>query len=180
MLVRDLGYLCWTYKQTRFSNVLSEWNSFVCRELNTVGWKEEGVQGLRHGWLDYIPSLGSFRAKIQSNFHPSTKYRVFSPYPISILIWTDISSLLIGWTLFFWMISLWNKKKINWLTGFFFLTFYFVLWYSKGTHVSILPQTPLPFRLPHNTEQSSMCYTVDSRWLSILNIAVHTCWSQTP
>ena len=25
-------------------------------------------------------------------------------------------------------------------------------------HVSILPQTPLPSRLPHNTEQSSLCY----------------------
>ena len=27
-------------------------------------------------------------------------------------------------------------------------------------HVSILPQTPLQSRLPHNIEQSSMCYTV--------------------
>ena len=27
-------------------------------------------------------------------------------------------------------------------------------------HVSILPQTPLPSRLPHNVEQSSTCYTV--------------------
>ena len=27
-------------------------------------------------------------------------------------------------------------------------------------HVSILPQTPLPSRLPHNTEQSSLCYTI--------------------
>ena len=26
--------------------------------------------------------------------------------------------------------------------------------------VSLLPQTPLPCRLPHNIEQSSMCYTV--------------------
>ena len=59
----------------------------------------------------------------------------------------------------------------------FFLTFYFVLRCSQLTnnaiasgeqqrdsaihiHVSILPQPPLPFRLPHNIEQSSMCYTV--------------------
>ena len=28
------------------------------------------------------------------------------------------------------------------------------------THVSILPQTLLPPRLPHNTEQSSLCYTI--------------------
>ena len=34
--------------------------------------------------------------------------------------------------------------------------------------VSILPQTPPP----HNTEHSSMCYTVGPCWLSILNIAV--------
>ena len=26
-------------------------------------------------------------------------------------------------------------------------------------HVSILPQTPLPFRLPYNMEKSSLCYT---------------------
>ena len=26
-------------------------------------------------------------------------------------------------------------------------------------HVSILPQTPLPSRLPHNIEQSSLCCT---------------------
>ena len=42
-----------------------------------------------------------------------------------------------------------------------------MLWYfqvnSEGTqpyiHVSTLPWTPLPSRLPHNNEQSSMCYT---------------------
>ena len=32
-------------------------------------------------------------------------------------------------------------------------------------HVSILPQTPLPSRLPHNIEQSSLCYTVGTCWL---------------
>ena len=43
-------------------------------------------------------------------------------------------------------------------------------------HVSILPQTPLPSRLPHNVvEQSSMCYTVGPCWLSILNMAGWTC-----
>ena len=47
-------------------------------------------------------------------------------------------------------------------------------------HVPILPQTPLPSRLPHNIEESSLCYTVGPCWLSILNIAVSTCWSQTP
>ena len=35
-------------------------------------------------------------------------------------------------------------------------------------HVSILPQTPLPSRLPHNIEQSSLCCTVGPCWLSIL------------
>ena len=47
-------------------------------------------------------------------------------------------------------------------------------------HVSILPQTPLPSRLPHNIEKSSLCYAVGPCWLSILNIAVCTCQSQTP
>ena len=27
-------------------------------------------------------------------------------------------------------------------------------------HVSILPQTPLPSKLPYNIEQSTLCYTV--------------------
>ena len=47
-------------------------------------------------------------------------------------------------------------------------------------HVSILPQTPLPSRLPYNTEQSSLCYIVGPCWVSILNIAVCTCPFQTP
>ena len=47
-------------------------------------------------------------------------------------------------------------------------------------HLSILPQTPLPSRLPHNIEQSSLFYTVGPCWLSILNTAVCTCPSQTP
>ena len=47
-------------------------------------------------------------------------------------------------------------------------------------HVSILPQSPFSSRLPHNIEQSSMCYTVGPCWLSILNIEMYTCLSQTP
>ena len=43
------------------------------------------------------------------------------------------------------------------------------------THVSVLRQTPLPSRLPHNIEQSSLCNTVGPCWLSISNIAVCTC-----
>ena len=47
-------------------------------------------------------------------------------------------------------------------------------------HVSILPQTPLPWRPPHSIEQSSLCSTVGPCWLSILNVAVYTHWSQAP
>ena len=47
-------------------------------------------------------------------------------------------------------------------------------------NLSIFLQTALPPRLPPNTEQSSLCYTVGPSWLSILNIAVCTCRSQTP
>ena len=55
---------------------------------------------------------------------------------------------------------------------------------ANGIHVyiyvSILLQTPLPSRLPHDIEQSSMCCTIDPCWLSTLNIQVCTCPSQTP
>ena len=51
---------------------------------------------------------------------------------------------------------------------------------SVHINVSILPQAPLPYRLPQDTEQSSMYYTVGLCWLSILNTAVCTCPSQTP
>ena len=44
-------------------------------------------------------------------------------------------------------------------------------------HVSILPQTSLPSRLPHNIEQNSLCYIVRPCWLSILNIA-ECIWSK--
>ena len=72
---------------------------------------------------------------------------------------------------------------------FFFLTFYSALEYSRLTmlvivsggqqrdsaihiHVSILPQTPLPARLPHSTEQSFLCCTAGHCWLAILNLTV--------
>ena len=38
-------------------------------------------------------------------------------------------------------------------------------------HVSILPQTPLPSRLPHNTKQSPLCCAAWPCWWSVLNIA---------
>ena len=47
-------------------------------------------------------------------------------------------------------------------------------------HVSLLFQILFPIRLLQNIEQSSLCYTVGPCWLSILNIAVCTCQSQTP
>ena len=46
-------------------------------------------------------------------------------------------------------------------------------------HVSILSQILFPFSLLHNIEQSSLCYTVDPCWLSILNTPVYTCPPQT-
>ena len=47
-------------------------------------------------------------------------------------------------------------------------------------HVSILPQTSLPSRLPQIIEQSFMCYAVWPCGLSILKIAVCLCPSETP
>ena len=54
---------------------------------------------------------------------------------------------------------------------------------SKGTQPYICmhpfsPKTSLPTRLPHNIEQTSLCYTVGPCWLSTLNTAVCTCQSQ--
>ena len=43
---------------------------------------------------------------------------------------------------------------------------------AMHVHVSTLPQSPLPSRLPHNIKQSSLCYAVGPCWLSILNTAV--------
>ena len=47
-------------------------------------------------------------------------------------------------------------------------------------HVSILFQILFPLRLLQNFEQSPLCYTVGPYWLSIFNIVVCTCQSQTP
>ena len=48
-------------------------------------------------------------------------------------------------------------------------------------HVSSLPQTTLPSRLPRNIEQSFLCYlSLGPCWLSILNITEHAHWTQTP
>ena len=44
---------------------------------------------------------------------------------------------------------------------------------ANHIHVSILPQTPLPSRLPHDIEQSSLCYSVRLCWLFLLNIAFY-------
>ena len=49
---------------------------------------------------------------------------------------------------------------------------------ARDAHVSFLPQIPLPPGF-HITSSSSPCYTVGLHWLSILNIAVCTCPSQT-
>ena len=53
-------------------------------------------------------------------------------------------------------------------------------WTAKWpSHTHTCIHSPLPSRLPHNTEQSFMCYTGGPCWLSVLNIAVCTCSSQT-
>ena len=52
-------------------------------------------------------------------------------------------------------------------------------WFTYS-YTCILFQILFPSRLLRNAEQSSLCYTVDPCWLSILNIAVCRCQSQTP
>ena len=44
---------------------------------------------------------------------------------------------------------------------------------------SILPETPLPCRLPQNWAEFCVLYTVGPYWLSMLNIAVCICLFQT-
>ena len=53
-------------------------------------------------------------------------------------------------------------------------------WTVTHTHVSILPQTPLPSRLPHDTGQRSLSCPAGPCWFSMLNTAVCPCPSQTP
>ena len=81
----------------------------------------------------------------------------------------------------------WRFHVMETSESFFVVTFLYCIGYSRLTtnvvivsgeqqsdsaihrHVSFLPPNPLPSRLPHNTEQSSLCYTVSPCWLSILN-----------
>ena len=51
---------------------------------------------------------------------------------------------------------------------------------ATHTHVSMPLQTPLPSRLPHDVEWSSMCYIVGLCWLCILNIAVFLVFTELP
>ena len=75
--------------------------------------------------------------------------------------------------------------------GFFFI-FYFILEFINNAvlllgvrqsdsvmhiHISTPFQIPYPFRLSHNTGQSSLIQTAGRCWLSILNIVMHTCQS---
>ena len=39
------------------------------------------------------------------------------------------------------------------------------------TPVSVLFQTPFPFRFLRNIEHSSLCYTVGLRWLKVLSVS---------
>ena len=46
--------------------------------------------------------------------------------------------------------------------------------------IHVLPQTPLPSRLPRDTEQSALCCPAGPRWFSMWNTAVCPCPSHTP
>ena len=48
------------------------------------------------------------------------------------------------------------------------------------TRVSILPQTPLPSRLPHNIQQSSLCYTVGPSLSTLLSDFIYSLLSLCP
>ena len=48
------------------------------------------------------------------------------------------------------------------------------------THISILFQILFSSGLLQNVEQTSLCYTVGPCWLSIFNVVMCLCQSQTP
>ena len=129
-------------------------------------------------WFSVVPfssCLQSFSASgsfPMSQFFPSCGQSIgasasASVFPMNIQDWFPLGFFFFLWIPFF--------KK----------TFYFALGYSRLTnnavtvsgeqwrdsaihiHVPILPQTPIPSRLPHDIEQGSMCYTVGPCWLSM-------------
>ena len=55
------------------------------------------------------------------------------------------------------------ETELNWTDSFTWT----VKELSHNTHLSILPQTLLLSRLPHDTEQSSLCCKIGPYWLSI-------------
>ena len=60
------------------------------------------------------------------------------------------------------------------------IVYIYNIYYIYYIYIYILFQILFPFKLLQSIEQSSLCYTVGPCWLSILNIAVGTCQSQTP
>ena len=89
-----------------------------------------------------------------------------------------------------------NPSRLEYILFFFFLLLFYigvqlinnVVIVSSGQeresvipgHVSICLQTPLPSRLPRNTEQSYLCYMVGPCWLSILNMQYVRVHSELP
>ena len=77
-----------------------------------------------------------------------------------------------------------KKKKFYFVLEYNWLTMLWVSGEQQGpshTYTCIhSPPNSSSSRLPHNIEQNSLCYTVGPCWLSILNIAVCICPSQTP
>ena len=84
-----------------------------------------------------------------------------------------------------------TQRKTGWMScgPVLFLTYFFVSGYSRLTvlwwfqvnseraepYIAMYPFSPKrPSRLPHNIEQSCLCYRVGPCWLSMLNIAVCT------
>ena len=122
-------------------------------------------------------SLTYIFLQIRSTFKSASREVLFSP-----LLFTDTSKP----AAFFFVIHL--------IILFYFLLFIYIRVYLTDNvvivsgvqqsdsviHVSILFQIIFPFRLLHNIEQSSLCYTIGPCWLSILNISVCTCPFQIP
>ena len=115
--------------------------------------------------------------------------RVLTPSIISLILMLSsvlktrspswIPVLYLGWAPKFLSPFKFSFVFLSWLCNWCFHV------YRKGTQPYIYMylfslKTPLPSRLPHNIEPSSICCTVGPCWLSILNTAVCKCWRQTP
>ena len=76
----------------------------------------------------------------------------------------SLFNFILYWSIVDWQCCVHFKCTAKWLLYIHTYPFFF---------------NSFPFRLLHNIEQRALCYTVGPCWVSLLNIVVCTCQSQT-